>query len=137
MLKTILSISGKPGLFSLVSQGRGNIIVESLVDKKKMPAYANDKVISLYDISIYTLEGETPLREVFASIYAKESGAIASVEPKADQKALRAYMAEILPSYDAERVYPNDIKKVITWYNILVNSGFTSFEEVEEVESAE
>jgi len=137
MLKTILSISGKPGLFSLVSQGRGNIIVESIVDKKKMPAYANDKVISLYDISIYTLEGETPLREVFASIYSKENGQVASVDPKADQKLLRSYMAEVLPTYDTERVYPNDIKKVIVWYNILVNAGFTSFEQVEEVESAE
>ncbi|MGL5773261.1 MAG: DUF5606 family protein, partial [Bacteroidales bacterium] len=97
MLKLILSISGKPGLFKLISQGRGNIIVESLVDKKKVPAYAHDKVISLNDISIYTLDGETPLKEIFTTIAKKENGAQASIDPKSDAKALRAYFAEILP----------------------------------------
>lgn len=137
MLKLILSISGKPGLFKLVSQGRGNIIVESLTDKKKVPAYAHDKVISLNDISIYTLEGETPLREVFATIAAKENGNQVSIDPKSDAKALRAYFAEILPSYDDERVYPTDIKKVITWYNILTASGLTNFTEEVAEETAE
>ncbi|MGL5787115.1 MAG: DUF5606 family protein [Bacteroidales bacterium] len=137
MLKLILSISGKPGLFKLVSQGRGNIIVESLVDKKKVPAYAHDKVISLNDISIYTLEGETPLREVFAAISAKENGAQTSVDPKSDAKALRAYFVEILPSYDDERVYPTDIKKVLTWYNILTANGMTNFTEEVAEETAE
>ncbi|MGL5317320.1 MAG: DUF5606 family protein [Bacteroidales bacterium] len=137
MLKFILSISGKPGLFRLVSQGRGNIIVESLKDKKKVPAYAHEKVISLNDISIYTLEGETPLREVFAAISAKENGNQASVDPKADAKALRAYFAEILPSYDDERVYPTDIKKVITWYNTLTACGMTNFTEEVAEEAAE
>lgn len=136
MLKLILSISGKPGLFKLISQGRGNIIVESLVDKKKVPAYAHDKVISLNDISIYTLDGETPLREIFAAIAEKENGAQASIDPKADAKALRAYFAEILPDYDEDRVYPTDIKKVITWYNILTANGIADFKE-EAAESAE
>lgn len=136
MLRTILSITGKPGLFRLVSQGRGNIIVESLVDNKKLPAYANDKVIALNDISIYTFEGETPLKEVLTTIFNKESGAVASIDPKSDPKTLRAYFGEILPNYDVERVYPNDIKKLLTWYNILVAAGFTSFEEATSEEAA-
>ncbi|MGL5636396.1 MAG: DUF5606 family protein [Bacteroidales bacterium] len=137
MLKLILSISGKPGLFKLISQGRGNIIVESLVDKKKVPAYAHDKVISLNDISIYTLDGETPLKEIFTTIAKKENGAQASIDPKSDAKALRAYFAEILPDYDEERVYPTDIKKVITWYNILTANGVTDFTAEETAEVAE
>ncbi|MGL4806463.1 MAG: DUF5606 family protein, partial [Bacteroidales bacterium] len=136
MLKLILSISGKPGLFKLISQGRGNIIVESLVDKKKVPAYAHDKVISLNDISIYTLDGETPLKEIFTTIAKKENGAQASIDPKSDAKALRAYFAEILPDYDEERVYPTDIKKVITWYNILTANGITDFTAEETAEVA-
>lgn len=137
MLKLILSISGKPGLFKLISQGRGNIIVESLVDKKKVPAYAHDKVISLNDISIYTLDGETPLKEIFATIAKKENGAQASIDPKSDAKALRAYFVEILPDYDEDRVYPTDIKKVITWYNILTANGITDFTTEEAAEVAE
>ncbi|MGL4779878.1 MAG: DUF5606 family protein [Bacteroidales bacterium] len=137
MLKLILSISGKPGLFKLISQGRGNIIVESLVDKKKVPAYAHDKVISLNDISIYTLDGETPLKEIFATIAKKENGAQASIDPKSDAKALRTYFAEILPDYDEDRVYPTDIKKVITWYNILTANGITDFTTEEATEVAE
>lgn len=120
----------------MVSQGRGNIIVESLVDNKKLPAYANDKVIALNDISIYTFEGETPLKEVLTTIFNKESGAVASIDPKSDPKTLRAYFGEILPNYDVERVYPNDIKKLLTWYNILVAAGFTSFEEATSEEAA-
>ena len=118
MLKTILSISGKPGLYKLVSHGKNMLIVESLTDNKRVPAYAKDKVISLGDIAIYTDETEVPLHE----------GKTASLVPsKATTDQLRAYFAEVLPSYDRERVYPSDIKKLLSWYNILINAGITDF----------
>ena len=137
MLRTILSISGKPGLFKLVSQGRNSIIVESLLDGKKTPAYSRDKVISLNDIAIYTEEGEKPLREVLQLIFEKESGAAASVDAKADASVLKKYFGEILPSFDRDRVYPTDIKKVIVWYNLLVSKGYTQFNEEVAEEVAE
>lgn len=138
MLRTILSISGKPGLFKLVSQGRNALIVESLLDGKKIPAYSRDKVISLNDIAIYTEEGEKPLREVFQLVFEKESGAAASVDPKADSAKLKAYFGEVLPSFDRDRVYPTDIKKLVVWYNLLVEKGLTQFnEELEKEDTVE
>lgn len=128
MLKTILSISGKPGLFKLVSHGKNMLIVESLTDKKRVPAYAKDKVISLGDIAIYTDETEVPLHEVLTSVKNKENGVKASINPSsAKPEELRAYMAEVLPNFDRERVYPSDIKKLIAWYNILVDAEITDF----------
>ena len=128
MLKTILSISGKPGLYKLVSHGKNMLIVESLTDNKRVPAYAKDKVISLGDIAIYTDETEVPLHEVLTSVKNKEEGKAASLVPStATTDLLRAYFAEVLPSYDRERVYPSDIKKLLSWYNILINAGITDF----------
>ena len=137
MLKTILSISGKPGLFKLVSQGKNMLIVESLVDKKRVPAYAKDKVISLGDIAIYTDETEVPLHEVLTSVKNKVNGNLVSVNPAAKPEELRAFMAEVLPDFDRERVYPSDIKKLISWYNILINAGITDFTPQENAEEAE
>lgn len=139
MLKTILSISGKPGLFKLVSRGKNMLIVESLADKKRVPAYAKDKVISLGDIAIYTDDAEVPLYEVLTSIKNKENGEKASIPTSAKPDELRAYFAEILPNFDRDRVYPSDIKKLISWYNILVGAGITDFtpEEPATEESAE
>lgn len=137
MLKTILSISGKPGLFKLVSHGKNMLIVESLIDKKKVPAYAKDKVISLGDIAIYTDEAEVPLHEVLTSVKKKENGQKASLVPsKAQGDELRAYMAEVLPNFDRDRVYPSDIKKLISWYNILIDAGITEFTPEEETAEA-
>lgn len=127
MLKTILSISGRPGLFRLVSHGKNMLIVESLADKKKVPAYAKDKVISLGDIAIYTNGGEVPLHDVLESVKKKENAAKASISTSAKPEELRAYMAEVLPDFDRERVYPSDIKKLISWYNILIEAGITEF----------
>ncbi len=127
MLKTILSISGRPGLFRLVSHGKNMLIVESLTDKKKVPAYAKDKVISLGDIAIYTNDGEVALHEVLTNIKNKENGEKASIPTSAKPDELRAYMAEILPDFDHDRVYPSDIKKLISWYNLLVSVGLTDF----------
>ena len=136
MLKTILSISGRPGLFRLVSRGKNMLIVESLADKKKVPAYAKDKVISLGDISIYTQEGETPLHNVLTAIKEKENEGKASIPTSAKPDELYAYFAEILPNFDRDRVHPGDIKKIILWYNLLLDAGMTDFTP-EEVESTD
>ncbi len=136
MLKRILSISGKPGLFELVSQGKNMLILESLTEKKRVPAYTHEKILSLGDIAIYTEEGETPLAEVLQSIKEKENGKVASINPKkAEGKELAAYLATVLPNFDRDRVYSSDIKKLLTWYNILVESGRDQF--VEEKKEAE
>lgn len=132
MLKTILSISGKPGLYKLVSQGKNMLIVESLADKKRFPAYGNEKIISLGDIAMYTDTEDVPLKEVFLSMKKKENGAAVAT---ADD--LRAYLAEVLPTFDRDRVYPSDIKKLIVWYNLLVASGMTDFEETPAAETKE
>ena len=127
MLKKILSISGRPGLFKLVSQAKGALIFEALSTGKRTLAYSHDKVTSLGDIAMYTQSGEEPLYKVLDSVKKKENGAVASVSPKADKEVLRTYFAEILPDFDTERVYPTDISKLISWYNILVQSGITDF----------
>lgn len=127
MLKEILSISGKSGLFKMISQGKNMIIVQSLQDGKRIPAYSKDRIISLEDIAIFTQTDEKPLSEVLSAIKTKEKGEQCNIEPKADKAVYKAYMAEILPDYDQERVYHNDIKKIITWYNTLIQAGITDF----------
>lgn len=130
MLKTILSISGKPGLYKLISQAKNMLIVESLQTGKRQPAYAHEKIISLGDIAIFTDEEDVPLGEVLNSIKVKENGAKVSLDAKkADTEALRAYLAEVLPNFDRERVYATDIKKIISWYNLLVETGNDDFVE--------
>jgi len=139
MLKEILSVAGKPGLFKLVSQGKNMLIVESLLDAKRIPAYTKDKVVSLGDIAIFTETEEIPLGQVLEAVKTKENGLQCSIDPKADNDKLRKYMAEILPEYDRERVYPSDIRKLINWYNILINAQITDFivEEKQEITAAE
>ena len=131
MLETILAISGKPGPYRLVSRGNRSLIVETLDDaKKRMPAFAADKVISLADIAMYAEDGEVPLRKVLNSVKQKENGEVSSFDyKKASNQELAAYFAEILPNYDRDRVYPTDIKKLISWYNILIKAGVTEFDE--------
>ncbi len=131
MLETILAISGKPGLFKLISRGNRALIVETLdAQKKRTPAFETDKIISLADIAMYTDEEEVPLRQVLKSIFAKEEGKKASLDPKkASKDELHAYLAEVLPNYDRDRVYPADIKKLLQWYNILIENGLTDFDE--------
>ena len=131
MLETILAISGKPGLFKLVSRGNNNLIVETLdTQKKRFPAFAADKIISLADIAMYTDEKEVPLRQVLNNIKAKESGKATSIDyRKASKDELYAFLGEVLPNFDGDRIYPSDIKKLIQWYNILVENGLTDFDE--------
>jgi hypothetical protein len=123
MLKKILSISGKPGLYELVSQGKNMLVVENLKDKKRIPAYSHEKIISLGDIAIFTDENEVPLKEVLLSIKEKEGGNKSSLDPKSNNNVLREYFASVLPNFDRERVYPTDIKKIISWYNLLIETG--------------
>ena len=131
MLETILAISGKPGLYKLVSRGNHNLIVETLdTQKTRFPAFAADKIISLADIAMYTDEKEVPLREVLNNIKAKESGKTTSIDyRKASKDELFAFLGEVLPNFDRDRIYPGDVKKLIQWYNILIENGLTDFDE--------
>lgn len=137
MLKTVLSISGRPGLYKLVSQGKNMLIVEAIGTGKRLPAYAHDKVISLGDIAIYTYEEDIPLADVFEAIKEKNEGKAVDVKAMKGDKEIREYFATVLPDFDDERVYTNDIKKVFSWYNILVEAGMTEFKPAETEESAE
>ena len=138
MLKTILSITGKPGLYRLVSHAKNMLIVESLADQRRVPAYAKDKVISLGDPAMYTTDTEVPLHEVLTNMKNKENGNPTTLSPtKASTEELRNYLAEVLPNYDRDRVYPSDIRKLISWYNILVKAGITEFTPTEEAPAAE
>ena len=130
-METILSISGKPGLYKLVSRGKANLIVETLEEPaRRMPVFASDRVTSLADIAMYTNEDDVPLWQVFANVGKKEDNKEASINyKKCSSKDLRVYFAEILPNYDQDRVHDSDIKKLLQWYNILVKSGNTNFKE--------
>lgn len=132
MLKTILSVSGKPGLYKLLSNSKNMIIVESLIDKKKIPVHPRDKVVSLGDISIYTKTDDIPLKNILLSMKQKENGERASMAPNSKPEELKKYFEEVLPEFDKDRVYPTDIKKIISWYNILIESGI-DFEAEEKV----
>ena len=133
MLKDILSISGKTGLKKLVSNSSNAIIVESLIDGKRFPAYSNSKIIALEDISIYTEEEDMPLKEVFKRIYTKENGQPALSHKESSEKII-AYFNEIVPEYDKDRVYTSDMKKIIQWYNLLTEKGLLNFSEEESKE---
>jgi hypothetical protein len=135
MLKTILAISGKPGLYKLISQAKNMLIVEAVENKKRMPIYASDKVISLGDIAMYTNDDEVPLATVLESVKKKEDGKVASLDyKKASVEELNAFMAEVLPEYDRDRVHTSDIKKLIQWYNLLISSGESDFVEATSAE---
>ncbi len=138
MLKAILSISGKPGLYRLVSQGKNMLIVESLVDKKRFPAYGNEKIISLGDIAMYTDTEDIPLQTVLLAMKTKENGAVVAMDlKKATTDELYSYLEAVLPTFDRDRVHLSDIKKLISWYNLLVKNDMTNFEEAPAEESKE
>ena len=127
MQDTILAIAGKPGLYRLISQGRGMLIVETVSpDKKRMPAGVRDRVTSLNDVSMYTNEDDKPLMEIFQAISDKEGGKATAIDyKKADKVELADFMASVVPDYDRDRVHDSDIRKLIHWYNILANGGYT------------
>lgn len=134
-LKGIIAISGKPGLYKVAAQGRNNIIVQSLDNDKKFPAFASDKISALDDISMYTNEKDVPLTEVLTLLAEKEDFK-ASISAKEDPKKLREYLVTFLPNYDAERVYDTDVKKLFQWYNILIEKGIISKETASKKEVA-
>ncbi len=117
-LKGIIAISGRPGLFKVVAQGKNNVIVESMIDKKRFPAYASEKISTLEDISIFTYEDDVKLTEVLKSMYDKNEGK-EGLNHKEDIKVLEKELKNHLPNYDQERVYPSDIRKMFQWYNLL------------------
>lgn len=131
MQLTILSIAGKPGLYKLLSRGKSNLIVETIDAKhRRLPTFANDRVISLADITMYTAGDDVPLMTVLCTMRDKEQGKPTAISyRKATSGELRDYFATILPDYDRERVHDSDIKRLLQWYNILVENGITNFEE--------
>ena len=138
MLKNILAITGKPGLYKLISRGTNMLIVESLVDGKRMPTYARDKIVSLAEVSMYTTGEDISLSEVLNAAGKKYSfKAIELDAKKADNEQLRAFFAEVLPNFDRDRVYPSDIRKFVAWYNLLIAAGFTDFTLQEDEEGKE
>lgn len=133
MLKKILSISGKPGLFKMINNTPNAIIVESLLDGKRSAAYSNSKIIALEDISIYTENEDMPLRNILKRIYDKENGAQALSHKEPTEKII-AYFEEIVPEYDKDKVYVSDMKKILQWYNLLVGKEMLNFGEEEKSE---
>ena len=134
-LEGIIAVSGKGGLFKLLSQSRGGFIVEALEDGKRFPIQSSNNVSSLEDIAIYTYEEEIPLKDVFSNIAAKENGG-QTISHKESANKMKEYFAEVLPNYDEGRVYISDIKKVYQWYNILQNAGLIVVEEKKAAKAA-
>lgn len=133
-LSGIIAISGRPGLFKVIAQGKNNVIVESLVDRKRFPAYSSDRISALDDISIYTYDEEKPLKEIFKSIYEKEEKGQTISHKESDDKLVN-YLLEVLPNYDQERVYVSDIKKIFQWYNLLHKAGELKLKEEKKEDS--
>jgi len=133
MLSKILSVTGRPGLYKLISTSKNLNIVESLADGKRIPIYAQEKAVALSDVSIYTNDGDTPLRDVLRTIKEKENGNKVTIGPKASGNELFTYLKEVLPDYSKESVYASDVKKLITWYNMLMENKI----DLDEVETSE
>ena len=123
MLKKILSISGKPGLYKLVSTSKTITLVESLIDKKRLPIYPQEKIVSLGEIAIYTSTDEIPLKDVFVNIKETENGGKIADKHKSSNKNLFSYFETVLPEYDRDKVYASDIKKIVNWYNLLIDNN--------------
>ncbi len=135
MIKTILSIAGKPGLYRLVSQGRNMLIVESIATGKRMPAFARNKVMSLGDIAMYTTGDDIPLADVLELVKVKTDCKPVDVKTFAGDVEMRAFFGEVLPEFDRDRVHDSDIRKLFQWYNLLLDAGITDFKE--EMQSAQ
>ncbi len=130
ILKDILAISGEPGLFKFIAQGKNAIIVEHLETKKRSSAYGSAKVSSLDDIAIFTDKEDMPLGKVFDLIHEKGNGGPA-IDSKSDTTKLKEWFEGILPEYSKDKVYTSDIKKVAQWYNILHSLNLLVKEEPE------
>ena len=129
MLKGIIAISGKPGLYKLLSHGKNSLIVENISTGKRMPAYTYEKVISLADI--YSDNGDVPLGDVLTSLYTVAEGKPVDVKALGGDAEIREYFAKVLPDFDRDRVYTTDIRKLFAWYNTLIAAGITEFKDGE------
>ena len=134
MLKGILAISGQPGLYKVLTEGKNNVIVESLLTGKRSTVYTDAKMSALEDIAIYTTQEDVPLRKVLKKIADKENGGPA-IDVKNSPEELKKYFSDVLPEYDKERVYFSDVKKVISWYNLLQEKGMLDLVEEEKIET--
>lgn len=132
-LNQILTISGMPGLYQLQSRTRSGFLALSLLDGKRISIGLRNNVSLLSEIAIYTLQEERPLEEIFKAIKEKENGQKTTISHKATNEELEAYFFSVIPDYDEDRVYPSDIKKIIQWYNLLIDKGF--LEETSEEEA--
>lgn len=128
-LNEILTISGYSGLFKIIAKGRNNIIVESLTDGKRMPAFATDRISSLADIALFTTGEDLPLSQVFKRMFEAFDKKEVALNFKKQTKEMLEYFEKAIPEYDKERVYTSDIKKIMTWYNQLVKNNLLPFEE--------
>lgn len=132
-LTKIVSISGKPGLFEVTGQGKNSVVVESLLDGKRFPAFAQDRMSSLEEISIFTTTEDMPLKEVFKNIHEKMGEKLDFEAKKLSNDELKEKFGEVVPDFDEEAVYPSDMKKVFNWYKLLMEKQLLDFtEEVEE-----
>ena len=135
-LERIISITGKPGLYKIISQIKNGLIVESVTEGKRLPVYASEKVSALSDISIYTYTGDVPLLEVYEKM-AKKTGGKAAVDHKADAAELRAFLQSVIDDFDQDRVYHSDLKKLFQWFNILAENNLLKEEKEKKEEGKE
>lgn len=135
-LKGLIAIAGKPGIFKVIASGKNTLIVESLLDGKRYPAYTSNKVSALDDITMFTTDEDVPLSDVIKKIYDLENGG-ACVDAKAEPSEHHAYFEKVLPNYDKSRVYNSDLKKLFSWYNMLQSSGTLKKIDEEEKKAAE
>jgi hypothetical protein len=134
MLREIISITGKPGLFKILSSGKGTLIVEELGSGRRFSASARDKIVSLGDIAMYTESGDTPLGEILDKVYAKYEGKAIDVKTLEKEGGLKDAFGAVVEDFDRDRVHNNDVKKLFTWYNVLLAAGFTKFAEEQSAE---
>jgi hypothetical protein len=136
-LSKILAIAGKPGLYKMLSQTKSGFIVESMIDGKRFPVFAHERISSLQEISIFTtVDEDLPLKEVFKKIHSRTEGKQAP-DPNSSNDVVKKFFLEAVPEYDPERVYTSDMKKAMTWYNLLLEKGMMEFTEEEEAKETE
>ena len=136
MLKKILSISGRPGLYKLVSYGKNMLLVEGLTDGKRFPVHSRERVMALGDISIFTTADDIPLAQVMENVGKKFENKVIDAKAYSTPDQLHEFMGTVLDNWDQERVHNSDIKKIISWYNVLIDAGITDFTTKEEEEEA-
>lgn len=134
MLKKILAITGRPGLFEIVAQGKNMILVQDITNGRRFPASGRDKIVALGDIAMYTDAGDTPLGDILDRVYARFEGKPVDVKSLQTDNSLASVFGEIVPDFDRNRVYDSDIRKLFTWYNLLLTAGFTEFANKDEEE---